>query len=137
MIRIGSQHGRSLNCSILLFAISQLPQAKKKQATNRRMGAFARSSSLRSGPLPIQAWLSPSILVDADDIHPRNKADVVRRLWRVAQLCAKRSLFSYSGPKPKPSRGQTSCGKKRISCVSTVMVDGALKVKGQNYWVCG
>lgn len=66
---------------------------------------------------------------DANDIHPRNKAEVGERLWRIAQHMVLQENVSYSGPVMQQVQPQKIAGKN-VLVVSYKHIDGGLQVKG-------
>lgn len=102
---------------------------QKEQATNSDW-ALLREAQASALTLPNTGMAVTIDIGDADDIHPRNKADVGERLWRVAQHVVLKEPVSYSGPSLAKVEAKLVAGKN-VLVVSYRHVDGGLKVKGQ------
>jgi sialate O-acetylesterase len=103
---------------------------KQKSQANRSDWALLREAQACALTLPNTGMAVTIDIGDADDIHPRNKADVGERLWRVAQHVVLKEPVSYSGPSLTKVEAKLVAGKN-VLVLSYRHIDGGLKVKGQ------
>ncbi|MDP5039810.1 MAG: sialate O-acetylesterase, partial [Paraglaciecola sp.] len=105
---------------------SYLPQKNHVQNSDWARLREAQASALT---LPYTGMAVTIDIGDANDIHPRNKAEVGERLWRIAQHMVLQENVSYSGPVMQQVQPQKIAGKN-VLVVSYKHIDGGLQVKG-------
>ncbi|KXI28002.1 hypothetical protein AX660_19775 [Paraglaciecola hydrolytica] len=91
--------------------------------------ALLREAQASALTLPNTGMAVTIDIGDADDIHPRNKADVGERLWRAAQHIVLNEDIPYSGPSIKNVEAKIVAGKN-VLVVAYEHVHGGLNIKG-------
>ncbi|MGO4894577.1 sialate O-acetylesterase [Flavobacterium sp. W21_SRS_FM6] len=91
--------------------------------------ALLREAQTSALTLPNTGMAVTIDIGNADDIHPRNKADVGERLWRAAQHIVLQEDVSYSGPSIEKVEAKNLAGKN-VLVLSYQHIDGGLTVAG-------
>jgi sialate O-acetylesterase len=93
--------------------------------------ALLREAQASALELPNTGMAVTIDIGDANDIHPRNKADVGERLWRAAQHIVLNEDVPYSGPSLEMVKAKNLAGKN-VLVLSYQHIDGGLTVAGDN-----
>lgn len=102
---------------------------KQKEQPVNSDWALLREAQASALDLPNTGMAVTIDIGNADDIHPRNKADVGERLWRAAQYIVLNEDIPYAGPSLKLVEQQTLSGKNVLVLSYQDIADG-LRVKG-------
>ena len=104
---------------------------KQKEQPSNSDWALLREAQTSALTLPKTGMAVTIDIGDADDIHPRNKADVGERLWRAAQHIVLNEDVPYSGPTLNHVEQKVVAGKNVLVLSYEHIADG-LSSKGQD-----
>ena len=104
---------------------------KQKEQPSNSDWALLREAQASALTLPNTGMAVTIDIGDADDIHPRNKADVGERLWRAAQHIVLNEDVPYSGPTLLHAQPKVVAGKNVLVLSYEHIADG-LSSKGQD-----
>ena len=104
---------------------------KQKEQPSNSDWALLREAQSSALTLPKTGMAVTIDIGDADDIHPRNKADVGERLWRAAQHIVLNEDVPYSGPTFLDAEQKVVAGKNVLVLSYEHIADG-LSSKGQD-----
>ena len=104
---------------------------KQKDQPSNSDWALLREAQASALELPNTGMAVTIDRGNADDIHPRNNADVGERLWRAAQHIVLNDDVPYSGPTLLHVEQKVVAGKNVLVLSYQHIADG-LKVKGQD-----